>query len=253
MFGGRVLLTIVGALLLLLVTPLTACARSDSLLVLSASSAQDAVRSMAEADLDLVDVASGGSSSLVRQIAGGADADVLITADEATMQAAADAGLLASEPVTVAKSRLVVAVAAGDSEAAQAPSLSEFDFSNATLVLCSEPVPCGAAAQTALATAGIDPQVSSYEPNSRQTLAKVGMGVADVALVWEVDLQTDDRVVAASAGSQLPVTRYQAAVVRGTSDPVRATEFIEGLTSSDGQALLAEYGFLAANHLDGPA
>jgi molybdate transport system substrate-binding protein len=249
--ASRAPLALVVLLLLTLSTVLTACVRSDSLLVLTASSAQDAVRSIAEANPAGVDVASGGSSSLVRQIAGGASADVLITADEATMRTARDQGLLDSDPVTVATSRLVIAVPAAQAPIDQVSSLSEFDFNNATLVLCSQPVPCGAAAQSAFVAVGIDPQVSSYEPNSRQALAKVGLGVADVALVWEVDLASDDRAAAVASGAQLPVTRYQAAVVRGSAHPDRAGEFIEQLTTGDGRAVLAEYGFLPFDYRDG--
>ncbi|MFW6205547.1 MAG: substrate-binding domain-containing protein, partial [Actinomycetota bacterium] len=47
----------------------------------------------------------GGSSALVAQARSGAEADVLATADARTMRAAADAGVLASEPQVFARNR----------------------------------------------------------------------------------------------------------------------------------------------------
>lgn len=231
---------------------LAACSGNDSMLVLTASSAQDAVREIAENPAGGIGVASGGSNSLVRQLSSGAEADVLITADEATMAAASDAGLLASEPVTVATSRLVLVVPAEGSLPADSPivtSLADLESSEIDLVLCSEPVPCGAAARAALDSAGLDPQVRSYEPNSRQTLSKVALGVADAALVWEVDARSEERVAVVSSADQMPVTRYQAAVVRGARHPDQAEEFISRMESDEGQARLAEFGFLPVDQI----
>ena len=242
---GRLVAATAGCLLV--AGSLAACSENDSMLVLTASSAQDAVRGLAEDSPGEIGVASGGSSSLVRQLSGGAEADVLITADEATMAAASEAGLLASEPVTVAASRLVLAVPAGDSVETSRPpvtSLQDLESPEVDLVLCAEPVPCGAAARTALDAAGVDPQVRSYEPNSRQALSKVALGVADAALVWEVDLHSEERVSAASSVGRMPETHYSAAVVRGARHPDLAADFISRMASDEGQAVLAQFGFL---------
>jgi molybdate transport system substrate-binding protein len=217
------------------------------MLVLTASSAQDAVRGLAEQSPHEIGVASGGSSLLVRQLSSGAEADVLITADEATMAAAAKAGLLASEPVTVAASRLVLAVPAEDnSDNNRSPisSLADLESAEVDLVLCAEPVPCGSAARAVLEAAGVEPQVRSFEPNSRQALSKVAIGVADAALVWEVDVQSEERVSAVSSVGEMPATSYKAAVVLGARNAELAEEFISRLESDEGQAYLAQFGFL---------
>jgi len=231
---------------------LAACSGNDSMLVLTASSAQDAVRGLAEESSGEIGVASGGSSSLVRQLSSGAKADVLITADEATMAAAADAGLLASEPVTVATSRLVLAIpAASDSNTGRplVASLADLESADVDLVLCDEPVPCGAAARAALEAAGVDAQVRSFEPNSRQALSKVALGVADAALVWEVDVNSEERVSVVTSTDEMPVTHYRAAVVRGARHPDLAEEFIARMESDEGQAMLAQFGFLPVDQI----
>lgn len=227
------------------------CAPSDSLRVLSASSAQDTVRAAVSQSDSTIQVASGGSNSLVRQLASGAQADVLITADERTMSAAVDAGLTASDPIVVGQSRLVLVVPAGTvhegkRRLGEISNLRDVDFADTRLVVCADPVPCGAATQRAFADAGIDPPVSSYEPSSRQALSKVAIGVADAAFVWDVDLRADARVAAAYSGTDLPVTQYRAVVLASSSRPDDAHSFIAELQSSNGQRLLAEHGFLPA-------
>jgi molybdate transport system substrate-binding protein len=215
-------------------------------LVLSASSAQEAVRAVADDLPGETQVAAGGSSALVRQLQSGARADVLITADERTMSAAVDAGLVATAPTAIASARLALAVPSGAQPTSPAQRLTEVDFTDVRLVLCSPPVPCGAAAEQALSRAGIDPEVSSYEPNSRQTLAKVALGVADAALVWNVDLHDEPRVRAEYPGLDLPTTTYYAAVTKGASRPEQARAFITSLTSAAGQATLHSFGFTTA-------
>ena len=242
----------VAAVLAAMALPVASCTRDDSLLVLSASSAQDAVRELATSTAGDVDVVSGGSSALVRQLQSGVGGDVLITADVQTMRAAVDAGVISSDPVTFAASRLVVAVPVEQRAQMAGSLLSGFDFSENVLVLCSEPVPCGAAARAALDRAGVDPVVSSYEPSSRQALAKVALGVADVALVWRVDLESDDRVVAVSSEIDMPITQYRAAVVSEAQDPERASRFVRTLTSEKGQSVLAAYGFEPVTVLESP-
>lgn len=242
---GRLVAATAGCLLV--AGSLASCSANDSMLILSASSAQDGVRGLAEASPGEIGVASGGSSSLVRQLSSGAQADVLITADEATMTAAADAGLLASEPVTVAVSQLVLAVPAEDTVDAGRPpitGLADLASGDVDLVLCAEPVPCGTAAREALDAAGVDPPVRSFEPNSRQALSKVALGVADAALVWEVDVASEERASVVRSAGEMPVTHYMAAVVRGARHPDLAEEFIVRMESDEGQALLAQFGFL---------
>jgi molybdate transport system substrate-binding protein len=222
----------------------TGCACSNDLLVLSAASAQDGIRAIANQDADSsvprVAVASGGSNALVRQLGSGARGDVLITADARNMSDAIDQGLVAGEPVTFAQSTLVLAVSASSGSV---NGLADLSKTGVTLVICAPEVPCGDAAAEVLTDRKINADVRSWEPNSRQALAKVSLGEADAALVWAVDVAQDNRVRAIPLPSNRSTTNYQAAVTQHASNSAEANAFVTALLSSRSQATLADLGF----------
>ena len=81
-----------------------------------------------------------GSSALVNQIQQGADADVIATADEATMQRLGDAVV---DPKVFATNTLVIVTASGNPKNIDGfQSLTEPGIST---VVCAVEVPCGAA------------------------------------------------------------------------------------------------------------
>ena len=95
-----------------------------------------------------------GSSTLLAQLAAGADADVLITADAATMDRAAAEGLVQGAPVVIAANALVLATAAGNP--GHVTGLGDLARGDLLVGLCAVEVPCGALAQRALEGAGVD-------------------------------------------------------------------------------------------------
>ncbi|MCH9815337.1 MAG: substrate-binding domain-containing protein [Actinomycetia bacterium] len=219
----------------------SACGSNSDLLVLSAASAQDAVRVLASDQSAAV--ASGGSNALVRQLAGGARGDVLITADARTMAAAAEQGLLSADPITFATSELVLAVPATQTAVSSLADLKDADLS---LVVCAPEVPCGWAARPVLEQQGLRDQVRSLEPNSRQALAKLRLGQVDAALVWAVDIAGNETLRAISLATETDPTHYQAAVTRQAVAPAAARAFVQSLLSPTSQASLREQGFGSA-------
>src|SRR5688500_12171419 len=101
---------------------LAACGGGDdsrTIRVLAAASLTDAFEELAgdfEADHPGVtlELSVGPSSALAAQVVEGAPADVLATADEATMQAVVDAGAVAGTPSDVARNVGQLAVPAGN-------------------------------------------------------------------------------------------------------------------------------------------
>lgn len=238
-----------GAALVLLATPLTGCAaqpQPDRLTVFAAASLHEVLTERADdggAALG-VDVALSfaGSSDLVSQVGAGAPADVLVTADERTMGDAAEADLLASDPVPVATNHLVLVTPADNP--AQVTGL-DASLDGASLVVCAPQVPCGAAALALARRHGVRLAPVSEEPSATAVLSKVTAGEADAALVYASDAASagpDVRVVSVP-GAEEVVTTYLAAVVAGAESAEAATGWIDWLAGPEGAAALAGAGF----------
>lgn len=184
----------------------------------------------------------GGSSALVTQIAEGAPGDVFAAADETTMAAAVDAGTVA-DPEVFALNQLVIAVPEGNPDGVTGLQ----DLADLSIAVCAEEVPCGAAAQAAIAASGASIDPSTYEPDVKATLAKLAMGQVDAALVYRTD------VIAARGGvdgvefpeSDSAVNSYPIAVLEEAENPNLAAEFIAYVQSEAGQAVLETAGFQA--------
>ena len=126
-----------------------------------------------------------GSLTLVAQLAAGADADVLITADSATMDRAISDGSVRGTPVVIATNALVLATAPGNP--GQVAGLADLTRGNVLVGLCAADVPCGALARQALAEAQIAPSVDTLEPSVRALAAKLSLGELDAGLIYSTD------------------------------------------------------------------
>jgi molybdate transport system substrate-binding protein len=185
----------------------------------------------------------GASSSLAQQIANGAPADVLATADEPTMRRA---GERVAQPVTVfAQNRLAVAVGRGNPKGVR--SLADLAKGGMILVLCAPEVPCGRFGAQALAKAGVEVEPRSLEPDVKGVVSKVSLGEADAGIVYVTDVRP--------AAGQLEevtippehnvVTRYPIAPLRDSTHPESARAFVDAVLSPSGRAVLDRAGFQA--------
>ncbi|MCC3764020.1 molybdate ABC transporter substrate-binding protein [Glycomyces sp. TRM65418] len=184
----------------------------------------------------------GGSSALAAQITEGAPGDVFAAADEATMAAAVDAGA-ADDPEVFALNQLVIAVPEGNPDGVTGLQ----DLAGRSVAACAEAVPCGSAAQTAIAASGTPIAPSTYEPDVKATLAKLALGEVDAALVYRTDVIAARDAVdavefpeAASARNAYPIT-----VLHEAANPDLAAAFIAYVQSDAGQAVLETAGFQA--------
>lgn len=211
-----------------------------SLTVLAAASLSQVlpqIESMVESEHGLdVEIGYAASSTIVQQVNEGAPADLIVLAGEQPLERLRTR----SDPVVVATNTLTIAVPRGNP--AGVAGVGDLDREGLTLVVCAEPVPCGAAAAEVFEQAGLTPRVASYEPDARATLAKVISGEADAGLVYVTDVIGAD---GAAEGVALPawidvVNRYPA--VRLTDAP-GAEDFLAELTSDRGRAVLADAGF----------
>ncbi|CAI9402370.1 molybdate ABC transporter substrate-binding protein [Aestuariimicrobium sp. T2.26MG-19.2B] len=178
-----------------------------------------------------------GSSGLVDQLAGGAPADVLATADRTTMDRAVKAGLV-STPRQFATNRLAIVVARGN-------PLSITDLTDLTgrkLVVCAPEVPCGRAAAQIAADRSIPLRPVSQELKVADVVGKVASGEADAGLAYTTD-GTDRVSVVPLPGAERHLTTLWIAVVTDSPHPAAADAFISAVVGTTGQTLLRQRGF----------
>ncbi|WP_440712002.1 molybdate ABC transporter substrate-binding protein [Gordonia sp. FQ] len=182
-----------------------------------------------------VQLDTGASSALVQKLKSGAKADVLITADTETMDKAVKDGL-AKDPVVIATNKLVIVVPKGNP--GKVTGLDFFTKEGNRAVICASEVPCGRAAERAIAAIGGTPHPISRAVDVRNALGTVTSGEADAALVYATD--------AASAGDKVetieipnaPVVQYPASALTDAGK-----DYVDLLTSDKGKKILADAGF----------
>lgn len=175
-----------------------------------------------------------GSQSLVAQVEQGAPADVLATADLASMTAAGR-----PDARVFARNRLAIITAPGNPKHLEA--LDDLARPGLRVVLGGPTVPVGKAARKALSAAGVTVKPVSLEQDVKGVVTKVRLGEADAGIAYVTDV-----TAAAGAVSGLALTgvsnSYPIAVVRAGAD---ASAFDDFVLSSQGQAVLASFGFLS--------
>jgi molybdate transport system substrate-binding protein len=190
-----------------------------------------------------VSLSFGGSSDLVAQVQQGAPADVLATADEATMAKAVASGDVAGEPADFASNTLEIAVPPGNP--AGVAHLADLADPGTKTVTCAPEVPCGAAARAVQAASGTTLHPVSEEQAVADVLTKVESGEADAGLVYVTDVEAAGSRV---RGIRFPesaaaVNTYPIAALDGSGHAALARAFVHLVTGGEGQRVLAGAGF----------
>lgn len=182
----------------------------------------------------------GSSGTLTQQLLAGAPADVYASASTRTM---ADAAAVTNRPHVVAHNSLVIAVPAGNP--AGVTGLADFTRADLELALCDESAPCGAAARTVFARAGLVPAPDTYGQDATATLALVTRDEVDAALVYRTDA-----IAAGDAVETVPVPQavdvvndYATATTKDAKNPAAAQAFVDLVLSPAGQKVLTDAGF----------
>ena len=216
--------------------------------VLAAASLTEAFTALAdtfESDHPGTEVALSfdSSATLAEQVAQGAPADVLATADERTMAKVADDGGTRVEPRAFASNRLQLVVPPDNPAAIE--RFADLEQPGTTFVVCVESAPCGKLAATLLDGAGITAEPASEEVDVKAVLSRVALDEADAGLVYATDaVAAGDAVraidVPASADSP---TRYPIAALADADEPALAEDWVRLVLSRRGQQVLADAGF----------
>lgn len=190
-----------------------------------------------------VDFNFAGSSDLATQLTQGASADVFASADTAQMDTVAGAGLTTGTPVNFASNTLVIVTAPGNPKGVT--SFADLTKPGLNVVVCQQPVPCGAAAQRIEDKTGVQLNPVSEEPNVTDVLNKVTTGQADAGLVYLTDAaNAADKVTTVDfpeAGDAVNV--YPIAVLKKASQSSLAQKFVDLVTGEPGQKILDQAGF----------
>ncbi|POX51588.1 molybdate ABC transporter substrate-binding protein [Streptomyces sp. Ru72] len=186
----------------------------------------------------------GGSDTLAASITGGAPADVFAAASPRTMAIVTDKKDTATAPVTFVRNRLEIATLPGNPD--KVSSLKDLTRSGLKVVVCDRTVPCGAAAQKALAASGLKLTPVSYEQDVKSALTKVELREADAAVVYRTDVRAAGDQV---QGVEFPesakaVNDYPIAQLKDAPNAAAAQAFIALVTSAEGRKVLTEAGFL---------
>lgn len=183
-----------------------------------------------------------GSSALAAQLDQGAPADVFASASPVNMAAMVEAGNADGEPVVFVRNQLVIAVPEGNPQ--RIAGLADLSAPGRKVALCAEQVPCGAAARTALAAAGVTLTPVTLEQDVKGALSKVLLGEVDAALVYRTDVQAAAKVEAVDfPESTQAVNDYLITVLADAANPAVARRFVAYVRSDSGRAVLTAAGF----------
>lgn len=193
------------------------------------------------------------SSLLARQIAEGAPADIFFSADTTQMDYLAKKDLI--DPAT-RQDRLgnaLVVVVPQDSTL-QIHSANDLASADVKRLALADPkaVPAGVYAKAWLGKFqvwdAVEPKVVPME-NVRGALAAIASGNVDAGVVYKTDAAISKRVkiayeVPAADG---PDIKYPMAMVKGSSQPEAAKQFIKYLGSDEAAEVFKKFGFAVRN------
>lgn len=183
----------------------------------------------------------GGSVEMAGRLSDRAPGDVLVTADRASMDEAADD--LAGRPRFVTHDTLTIAVGPGNPRHIR--SLRDLERPGLRVAVGAGTVPVGRYTRRILTNAGLAVQWSSEEISARAVLDRIRAGEADAGLVYITDLRS-----AGVAASSVPIpadlnvtAAFPAAVVEDSQHREAANAFVSWLLTHTAQKLFHKYGF----------
>lgn len=229
-------------------------ARAAEIHVSAAASLTDALKEIAQTwkarSGDKIRFNFAASSTLARQIAEGAPADLFISADEEKMDQIEKLGLISVDTrCSLLSNTLVIVVPRGGTVRITKPR----DLASRAVrrIAMAEPetVPAGIYAERYLRKIGIWDKISRRivpTENVRATLSAVESGNVDAGIVYKTDALISRKIKVAVEISRKegPAISYPFAVLKGASHPAAARRFLDYLSSPAALEVFARHGFL---------
>lgn len=217
-------------------------------LVFAAASLKEPLDRMAAAFDDVV-ISYGGSGTLARQVGLGAPVDVVLLANADWMDVLVNDGDV--QPQTradFASNRLVLIGQAGAGPVSLDPIALQSALAEGRLAVgLTAAVPAGIYAKAALQSTGLWESVQdrlAEVDHVRSALAMVIRGQTPLGIVYQTDVRISDAVtiVATFPTESHPQVRYVGGLT--THADSNAGRFFDYVLSAQGQAIMAEAGFL---------
>lgn len=190
----------------------------------------------------------GSSSKLRSQIEQGAPANLFLSASEKDMELLESQQLINTDSIEpFAENQLVLASL---EEFSETTDFQEIVLNTEEKIAIGEPdsVPLGAYSKKALENENLWDSLSDrliYAKDARQVVTYVESGNAEIGIIYSSDAVISREIVGTLEvpGQKEPII-YPGAVVADSENQAAATAFLEFVTSSKGQAILKEYGFM---------
>jgi molybdate transport system substrate-binding protein len=200
-------------------------------------------------------IATDASSTLRTQIEQGAPADVFLSADRSNPKALVDAGLADGSAVDFAGNLLTVIIPSADPAGIATPA--DLARAGMKVIAAGSDVPITNYATEVVAklatqpgyptgfVAAYDANIVSREDNVTAVVGKVELGEGDAAIVYLTDAKasTGIKTIEIPPAANVPAT-YAGLVVKRSAHTTAAHAFLTWLAGSDGQKVLARFGFL---------
>jgi len=194
-----------------------------------------------------------GSSTLARQIAEGAPADIFFSADEAKMDALTAKGLMVAGTRQSRLGNSLVVVVPADS-ALIVRAAADLSQPRVEKIALADPaaVPAGIYAKAWLQKSGLWPALQSRvvpTENVRAALAAVESGNVAAGVVYKTDAAISRKVKVAYVvpGGDAPAISYPVALVKDSAEPLAARKFLAYLASPAAAKVFVQFGFTVRN------
>ena len=189
----------------------------------------------------------GSSGSLQQQIEQGAPCDVFISAGQKQMKALDEASLLLEGTYKDLLENDLVLIASKDSDVS---NLDDLITNKVKHIAVEEPssVPAGKYADEVLVNLDLKDKIKDklvFAKDVKEVLAWTQSGNAEVGFVYYSDtINTDNiKIVETTPSTSHSAIVYPIAVIKESKKPEAAKEFEDFLLSTDGQAILKDFGY----------
>jgi molybdate transport system substrate-binding protein len=194
------------------------------------------------------------SGTLQTQIENGAPVDVFISAAATQMDNLQKKGLLLNETRQNLLNNKVVLIVPVDSTLG-ITGFADLAADEVKKIAIGDPksVPAGAYALQAFDELGITAQLQTKEvlgSDARQVLTYVEGGNVDVGIVYSTDalISTKVKVVATAPANINAKIVYPAAVIKASTNPNAAKDYLSFLFGAEAKAVFEKYGFSPVGH-----
>lgn len=181
------------------------------------------------------------SPALATQLVAGAPADVFASASIADMATVADR---VPKSYLFATNRVVLAIPKANP--LRINKVQDLNKTNVKWIQCARHIPCGIAADAALAAEGtVKSKPVSLESTATSVVTKIIAGEVDAAVVYHTDIVANRNSLNGIPfkNSDAAITKYPIGVVKKSAHPALAKAFIDLVLSAKGLKLLSLAGF----------